>query len=98
MKCPECFSFNNSIVIDSRPKQIEQFSYIRRRRKCLDCEHRYTTYELVGENYHYFLNTLRKMSNISEQLINISQDFLAIEGMIPKADKWSNITKKGENK
>ena len=46
MKCPQC---NNpeSKVIDSRTVQ-KSFS-IRRRRECLGCKYRYTTYEYVSE-------------------------------------------------
>jgi len=42
MKCPKC-EHQNSKVIDSR--SIQKSSSIRRRRSCLDCEFRFTTYE-----------------------------------------------------
>ena len=42
MKCPNC-GFNDSKVIDSRPTDKS----IRRRRECLSCERRFTTYETV---------------------------------------------------
>ena len=42
MKCPKCEN-QNSKVIDSR--SIQKSSSIRRRRSCLDCEFRFTTYE-----------------------------------------------------
>lgn len=44
MKCPYC-GFLESKVIDSR--STEDGSAIRRRRECLDCARRYTTYEKV---------------------------------------------------
>ena len=44
MKCPYC-SFNESKVIDSRP--ADENSSIRRRRECLSCTRRFTTYETV---------------------------------------------------
>ena len=44
MKCPYC-SFAESKVIDSRP--AEEGSSIRRRRECLSCSKRFTTYETV---------------------------------------------------
>lgn len=44
MKCPFC-SFNESKVIDSRP--AEEGASIRRRRECLSCAKRFTTYETV---------------------------------------------------
>ncbi len=42
MKCPEC-SYEDSKVIDSRPIDNK----IRRRRECLSCKCRFTTYEVV---------------------------------------------------
>ena len=42
MKCPYC-GFFESKVIDSRP--TEENSAIRRRRECLKCQKRFTTYE-----------------------------------------------------
>ena len=44
MKCPIC-GFTKSIVIDSRP--TEEGASIRRRRECLSCKGRFTTYEVV---------------------------------------------------
>ncbi len=44
MKCPHC-GFEESKVIDSRP--IDDNSSIRRRRECLKCQVRFTTYEVI---------------------------------------------------
>lgn len=44
MKCPYC-GFLDSKVVDSRPS--EDGSNIRRRRECLSCQRRFTTYEIV---------------------------------------------------
>ena len=44
MKCPFC-GFSESKVIDSRP--ADENSSIRRRRECLSCGKRFTTYETV---------------------------------------------------
>ena len=44
MKCPFC-GFTDSKVIDSRP--AEDGTTIRRRRECLDCLKRFTTYEVI---------------------------------------------------
>lgn len=44
MKCPYC-GYNESKVIDSRP--ADENSSIRRRRECLSCARRFTTYETV---------------------------------------------------
>ena len=44
MKCPYC-SFEESKVIDSRP--TDEGERIRRRRECLNCQKRFTTYEII---------------------------------------------------
>ena len=44
MKCPFC-GYSESKVIDSRP--AEEGATIRRRRECLACQKRFTTYEIV---------------------------------------------------
>ena len=44
MKCPFC-GYSDSKVIDSRP--AEEGSTIRRRRECLECQKRFTTYEII---------------------------------------------------
>ena len=44
MKCPFC-SFEESKVIDSRP--TDEGEKIRRRRECLSCGKRFTTYEQI---------------------------------------------------
>lgn len=46
MRCPFCKSFNDQ-VIDSRP--MDESSVIRRRRECLECNKRFTTYERLEE-------------------------------------------------
>lgn len=44
MKCPYCFHIESK-VIDSRP--TDEGGKIRRRRECLSCQKRFTTYEIV---------------------------------------------------
>jgi len=44
MKCPYC-AHPESRVVDSRP--AEEGSTIRRRRECLSCAKRFTTYEII---------------------------------------------------
>ena len=44
MKCPFCF-YEESKVIDSRP--TDEGERIRRRRECLKCGKRFTTYEII---------------------------------------------------
>ena len=44
MKCPNC-GFADSRVLDSRP--TEEGNSIRRRRECVECGKRFTTYEFI---------------------------------------------------
>ena len=44
MRCPFC-AFEESKVIDSRP--TDEGERIRRRRECLSCQRRFTTYEMI---------------------------------------------------
>lgn len=44
MKCPSCGS-DDIKVVDSRP--VEDNNSIRRRRECLNCKARFTTYEVI---------------------------------------------------
>ena len=44
MKCPHC-GHEESKVTDSRP--VEENSSIKRRRECLNCQARFTTYETI---------------------------------------------------
>ena len=44
MQCPSC-NFNNTRVLESRT--TEKGYSVRRRRECLDCHHRFTTYERI---------------------------------------------------
>ncbi len=48
MKCPKCGAMQDKVV-DSRP--LKDGAAVRRRRECLSCSYRYTTYEEVeGED------------------------------------------------
>lgn len=44
MRCPNCGSMESK-VIDSRP--VTEGNSIRRRRECLDCQKRFTTFEMI---------------------------------------------------
>lgn len=46
MKCPFC-GYNESKVIDSRP--TDENERIRRRRECIQCSKRFTTYETIED-------------------------------------------------
>jgi transcriptional repressor NrdR len=55
VRCPFCKEDNDK-VIDSRSS--EGGRVIRRRRECLACERRFTTYEKIGESFK--LNVIKK--------------------------------------
>ena len=47
MRCPAC-GYEESKVVDSRPS--DDGASIRRRRECLECKYRFTTYERLADN------------------------------------------------
>ena len=47
MRCPSCGHLESKVV-DSRPS--DDFTTIRRRRECLNCKYRFTTYERLGDS------------------------------------------------
>lgn len=46
MKCPECGNFEDKVV---ETRESKEGNYIRRRRECLSCEKRFTTYEKIED-------------------------------------------------
>ena len=54
MNCPKC-GYDKSIVIDSRPDDVTKT--VRRRRECLDCGSRFTTYE----------HTMKQLREVAEK-------------------------------
>jgi transcriptional repressor NrdR len=58
MRCPYCKSDNDKVV-DSRSS--EGARVIRRRRQCIQCKRRFTTYEKIGESSR--LNVIKKDSS-----------------------------------
>ena len=76
MKCPFC-GFTESKVIDSRP--AEGFTPIRRRRQCLACQQRLTTYEPI-----------ERMPRVVAQRAGLRQSFdrvKLINGMVRACEK-----------
>ena len=58
MKCPSCLN-NDSKVIDSR--SIQSGKSTRRRRECVECKYRFTTYE------HISINLIVKKNGLIEE-------------------------------
>lgn len=46
MKCPECGNFEDKVV---ETRESKERNYIRRRRECLNCGKRFTTYEKIED-------------------------------------------------
>jgi len=51
MTCPNCKTFNQSRVVDSRKSKTA--GQIRRRRECLKCLTKFTTFELTIDHEKY---------------------------------------------
>ena len=64
MKCPIC-NYPDSKVIDSRPTQ--DGSSIRRRRECLECQKRFTTFEIL-ETVQIFVRQKRPVN--AEEIVS----------------------------
>ncbi|HVZ94689.1 MAG TPA: transcriptional regulator NrdR [Phycisphaerales bacterium] len=82
MICPYC-SKDNDKVIDSRASEAGRV--IRRRRQCIDCKKRYTTYERVEETVR--LTVVKKDgSRVPFSRENIARGVLAACGKRPIAE------------
>jgi transcriptional repressor NrdR len=66
MKCPYCF-FPETKVIDSR--ESENGSIVRRRRECIQCKRRFTTYERVERNFTVVKKDRRREPYLREKIM-----------------------------
>lgn len=80
MICPHCES-PRSRVTDSRIKD----SWVRRRRQCLGCKSRYTTYE-IGEN---IIASLEKIEKFLDRMMVFSSGYRAQIKKLLLEDKQS---------
>jgi transcriptional repressor NrdR len=46
MRCPNCGNFEDKVI---ETRESKERNYIRRRRECLNCEKRFTTYEKIED-------------------------------------------------
>lgn len=67
-KCPMCGNMANLIVIDTR--ELNDKFGIRRRRECMLCKGRFTTYELIGKRRNDGNETSGTASGIQKQKDN----------------------------
>lgn len=101
MNCPKCNS-SDSKVIDSR--SIHSGKSIRRRRECIDCEFRFTTYEYIqinpimvikksGDREEYNRKKLESSFYMACQKRPVSEDVIqkAIQSVESQINNISNI-------
>ena len=102
MECPFCGKIDNG-VIDSRP--TKEGTAIRRRRKCLDCAGRFTTYESTPEQLLLLLmrrhagrgaaakNTEAVLSFMSNALKGLSEEIEKLVGEVGKPEPPKKVKK-----
>jgi len=61
LKCPRCHQCKNRIF-DSRRNREK--TYVRRGRACLNCGHRWSTYEIPNDGMDYGYRPMEEMANI----------------------------------
>lgn len=101
MNCPKCNS-SDSKVIDSR--SIHSGKSIRRRRECIDCEFRFTTYEYIqinpimvikklGDREEYNRKKLESSFHMACQKRPVSQEVIqeSIQSVEEQINNISNI-------
>src|SRR3954463_1816380 len=88
MRCPKC-GFRDDKVIDSR--QSRDSSSIRRRRECLACSYRFTTYEQIErsdlrvvkrDRSHEPFDRLKLASSIAKAFEKRSTSLVTLEEMV----------------
>ena len=102
MECPFCGKIDNG-VIDSRP--TKEGTAIRRRRKCLACAGRFTTYESTPEQLLLLLmkkhagrgattkNSEAVLSFMSNALKGLSEEIEKLIGMVRKPEPPKKVKK-----
>jgi hypothetical protein len=60
MVCPKCDG--DTGVLDTRPRM--QNKQLRRRRKCLSCGHRFSTYEVAAEDMQWLVAFRKRISEV----------------------------------
>lgn len=64
MNCPYCKS-GNATCVDSRKAKSETFR--RRRYKCLDCDSRFSTYEIRAENFKKAAEEIERIRSMEQK-------------------------------
>lgn len=68
-RCEKCGSHRIG-VLDSRPVQRMKFPVIRRRRRCRECGHRWTTYEVSESQF----DTIKKLEFLIVQIETMARE------------------------
>ncbi len=92
MKCPWCQALENR-VMDSRYR--EGGAVIRRRRKCMACNRRFTTYERVGEIFPWIVKKDGRRENYSREKV-ISGIWKACEKLPVSREQMDEVVSKIE--
>ncbi len=109
MKCPECVNFEDKVV---ETRESKEGNYIRRRRECLQCGKRFTTYEKIediplmvvkkdGRREIFDIDKVRKglyraVEKRPIPMKQIEQIAFQIEEMVSNSDKEINTKRIGE--
>ena len=100
MQCPKC-NFNDSKVMESRT--VGDTGAIRRRRMCLSCDHRFTTYERIElpnlivvkkDGTRELFNRAKLMAGLSRAFEKRSASSIQLEELVANIEK--DIRKLGE--
>lgn len=70
MQCPRCKAYGLSCT-DSRPDG----ETIRRRRRCLNCGYRFTTYEISKEDYRKLKDTEKESDALIADMLSYLDEF-----------------------
>lgn len=60
MTCPRCQKHDEDYVIETR--DVVKFNYIRRRRKCKECDNKWTTFEVPTASHLDITDRLNEIS------------------------------------
>ena len=109
MKCPECSNFEDKVI---ETRESKEGNYIRRRRECLRCSKRFTTYEKIediplmvvkkdGRREKFDIDKIRKglyraVEKRPIPIKQIEQIAFNIEELVSTSDKEISTKKVGE--
>jgi hypothetical protein len=78
MKCPNCGGLKDK-TIDSRESRGNEVC--RRRKQCMDCGHRYTTYETISNTIYDPVSILGRVMGVNKIL---GDGFCALQGKVER--------------